>query len=643
MTCRRSSRHAATARRGSASPDVLDEPVGRAQAGQPRLRIGLGRGRPLPEDVQQRPAHPGGDRRGVAAHEDDGAVLQQVPHLVGAVEQRFLHVPGGPARIAGERVLHPDQVLLLVVAQLVGVELVGQRGAAAEEQQRPRGGQALFPLGRALLEEAAEGSQAGAGADHDHRDVGGLRWPELDGRLADEDEHRAVLRQLRQVAGGDPGEAPGAGAGRPADHAGGDAADLRAGQGRGGDGVVAGAQRRQHVEVLLERQPAGGELVEQVEHRPVGREHLLPVAGLGLRVLAGERLQRGLLLRVVGVAGQDLDVVAARDVLQFHAAGQDAQQRSRLVDRQVGVRAAVRDDGEVLPGVEPEPGDRPPDEVDAVARQHAQVVTGPVGHVLGQGDLDVAGRSIRRAAGSGGEQLAVRPDPGGTGAVGHDHRVGDLPVGHRDRQPGAGGRRGGHVGGQAQCGGHVRPQVTVPGTVGRVEVIGGVALAAGMQPPAAVGLELLVEHGRHRLVGAGPLGVAAAEHRVGDPAGGLRWGAGDPPAEGGGVVRRRPVVRRADDHRRAVPGQVVDVLVQRAEGDVEAALGALLGEPGGDRLRRPQVRTEQHRQPPTVRGHRRHRLGAGCGDGRLGLRRRDRGPDDHVRPRPDLDEEAHRA
>src|SRR5206468_940698 len=65
--------------RGSASPDVLDEPVGRAQPAQPRLGIGIGRRGALTEDVRQRPAHTGGDRGGVAAHEDDGALLQQVP------------------------------------------------------------------------------------------------------------------------------------------------------------------------------------------------------------------------------------------------------------------------------------------------------------------------------------------------------------------------------------------------------------------------------------------------------------------------------------------------------------------------------------------------------------------------------------
>jgi hypothetical protein len=49
--------------------------------------------------------------------------------------------------------------------------------------------------------------------------------------------------------------------------------------------------------------------------------HPVPVAGLRLVVVPGEGLQGGLLLRIVGVAGEDADVVAARDVLELDAAG----------------------------------------------------------------------------------------------------------------------------------------------------------------------------------------------------------------------------------------------------------------------------------------------------------------------------------
>ncbi len=215
---------------------------------------------------------------------------------------------------AGERVLHPDEAALLVVAQLVGVEQVDLLVAAAEEQQRGAHRHALVAQRGPVLEEAAERREPGARPDHDHRRVRVLRRPERDARGADEGEDGAVLRQRRQVARAGPGERAAAGSGRPAQHADGDAARVRIGQRRGGDGVVAGPQRRQHVEELRERQRARRERLEQVEQRPVGGVH--PVA---VGVAARQLLERGLLLRVVGVAGEGGDVVAARDVLQLHA------------------------------------------------------------------------------------------------------------------------------------------------------------------------------------------------------------------------------------------------------------------------------------------------------------------------------------
>ena len=77
----------------------------------------------------------------------------------------------------------------------------------------------------------------------------------------------------------------------------------------------------------------------------------------------------------------------------------------------------------------------------------------------------------------------------------------------------------------------------------------------------------------------------------------------------GGVA----VVGRADDQHGAVARQVVDVVVERAEGDVEAALGALLGEPGGDRLGGAEVRAEQHAQRGAVPGDVRHGGRCRCG------------------------------
>ena len=77
--------------------------------------------------------------------------------------------------------------------------------------------------------------------------------------------------------------------GRGLQHADGDAAGVRARQRRGGDRVVAGSQRRQQVEVA--RRTASQQRrvrLEQVEQRPVGVEHPLPVAVLGRLVVAGQ-------------------------------------------------------------------------------------------------------------------------------------------------------------------------------------------------------------------------------------------------------------------------------------------------------------------------------------------------------------------
>ena len=101
------------------------------------------------------------------------------------------------------------------------------------------------------------------------------------------------------------------------------------------------------------------------------------------------------------------------------------------------MRAAVRDDRDVLAGVEPEPGDHPPDEVDAVARQHPEVVARVVhapGRAISMCRVDRSGRAVVPPSSSRFVRTVV-----GRRLVGHDHRVGDLAVGQRDRQPRAAG------------------------------------------------------------------------------------------------------------------------------------------------------------------------------------------------------------
>ena len=102
----------------------------------------------------------------------------------------------------------------------------------------------------------------------------------------------------------------------------------------------------------------------------------------------------------------------------------------------------VGDDRDVLAGVEAEPGDHPVDQVDVVARQHPEVVARPYDDARRQRDLEVTGRPGGGGAVAGVDQLPVAARTcAGLAVVGHDHRVGQLPVGQRDREPGTTGRR----------------------------------------------------------------------------------------------------------------------------------------------------------------------------------------------------------
>ena len=267
----------------------------------------------------------------------------------------------------------------------------------------------------------------------------------------------------------------------------------------------------------------------------------------------------------------------------------------------------------------------------------------PAAYVVPDGSA-ISRCRVERSAGfpfEGRDELAVRPDPGRPGVVGDDHRVGDLPVGQGDREPRSGRGHGlAHLCGQVEGGGEVGPEAAVPVAVGGVEVARGVALPAVADPASAVGGELLVEQGRDGLVGGGPLRVAAAEDGVGQAGGRIGGGTPDPAAERGGVVGRGAVVGGADDQRGAVAGQVVDVVVERAEGDVEAAFGALLGQAGGDRLGGAEVGPEQHAERGAVPGDERGRRGLRDGDGPLRRGHRSGPVEVHVGTGVDLDVEA---
>ena len=86
--------------------------------------------------------------------------------------------------------------------EFIGVDEVLLGMAAAEEQHRLAERAALGLARRALLQEAAERRQAGAGADHDHRALRIVGQAEALGRgVAHEAVHHVAGLGARQVVG----------------------------------------------------------------------------------------------------------------------------------------------------------------------------------------------------------------------------------------------------------------------------------------------------------------------------------------------------------------------------------------------------------------------------------------------------------
>ena len=135
--------------------------------------------------------------------------------------------------------------------------------------------------------------------------------------------------------------------------------------------------------------------------------------------------------------GQHGKITAAGDVLQLDAGAEDAKQRRGFSQWKVGVRApAGRVDGDICAGVETEPSHHPADEVDVVARQYAEVVTGLVLH-SGRAPARYGGPTASWGRLTVAEQLAVDHQGGRMSPVGHDHGVGGLFVLHGEAQSGS--------------------------------------------------------------------------------------------------------------------------------------------------------------------------------------------------------------
>ncbi len=136
--------------------------------------------------------------------------------------------------------------------------------------------------------------------------------------------------------------------------------------------------------------------------------------------------------------------------------------------------------------------------------------------------------------------------------------------------------------------------------------------------------QLLVDQPRNRLIGRGPVAVAAAEHGVAHFCKRiLRQVTAQPFDELRGVVGRRAIVGRAEDQHAALLRQFADEIIERRQpGGKTVDLGEI-GDAGREFLGGPEVRSIQHQQRRIVsrtgaRARRRRR--ARCrGRGRTGI------------------------
>jgi hypothetical protein len=121
--------------RSSATPDVLEEPAVGSQPGEPVVAI-YGGSRVHSEHLDECGANTRRHGVGIAAYVDVGVlILDEVPDLVGALDDRVLDLAPFRISLAGEHRLYLDHAVGLVAAQLVPVEVVVCGGAATEEQQ----------------------------------------------------------------------------------------------------------------------------------------------------------------------------------------------------------------------------------------------------------------------------------------------------------------------------------------------------------------------------------------------------------------------------------------------------------------------------------------------------------------------------
>ena len=195
---------------------------------RPRRRR-CGRGRSAISEART----PGAMVEALPQTNDGRLLLQQVPDLVGAVEHRLLDVAAARRRARG-RTRSPPGPAAAARSRASRRRRAG-RSPGCGSRRTAASAATGTPWSRSAARSCRNprnGRHPGARPDHDHRHVRVLRRPEGDARLADEGEHGAVLRELREVARADAGERAVAGARRCPQHPDGDAGSRGADQRR---------------------------------------------------------------------------------------------------------------------------------------------------------------------------------------------------------------------------------------------------------------------------------------------------------------------------------------------------------------------------------------------------------------------------
>src|SRR6266700_2710357 len=156
----------------------------------------------LAEQRHQRGLDVGLHPAAVAADEDHGALLDQLPDPVFLRSQKMLHI-GLRSLAARERGEEFCDAISGKRLELVGVEIILIWTAAAEEQHRRSERNTPRFERRALLQEAAEWREPGAGAAHDDRDRRIIRQPEAGLGLADRRKDALALAAAGEIGRAD--------------------------------------------------------------------------------------------------------------------------------------------------------------------------------------------------------------------------------------------------------------------------------------------------------------------------------------------------------------------------------------------------------------------------------------------------------